>query len=172
MLDELWCFPVWLWKQASLPARVSAKSFLLSLLGRSSPKPEQLLHCSALGWPHRETSAALWCSLPAVGLSGFLPSKLSHVGVSRCLALAPQSGAFHPHSMGWSFLQGRNPRSYLICPFVSQVLLPHVSMYWKPLFYLFLFFSVVCVCGFRWFCRSCSWYSILAGSGSPISIVF
>lgn len=96
------------------------------------PQTRIVSSCSCTAQPlvehSQETSTAPWCSLPAVSLSGFLPSKLQPPWCLQMFSFAPKSGAFRPHAMDCSFLQGRNPRPYLISPPVSRVLLPHVSM--------------------------------------------
>lgn len=112
MLDELWHFPAWWWKQAPQSACVSARP------------------CSPWVCPHpwvvsSPTRIAIYSVEHMKGnlfrslefLSVQLPPMLcrpvnsSHVGLFRTLALAPQSGdsplLVIPRAVDWNFPQGK-----------------------------------------------------------------
>lgn len=99
MLGELWCFPVWRWKQASLPALCERKELPPEPFGKVFPQTQAAftfmhVHYSNTG---REASTALWCSLPRPSAPG--QSVLSAAAVPGGRNSGALAGARHKQAL-------------------------------------------------------------------------
>ena len=145
----------WIMMFSCTVVETGRKRFFVSLLERSFPKLKQT-HIHALlstllnTWRETSTDRSLVFFLSAAPLPGMLPSKLQPPQSLQSFSFGSSgwalSYALHPHAVDWNFLQGRNPRSYLILP-ISQGSLPCISGYWKPCFLIFCLLCVFVVSG-------------------------
>ena len=169
MLDKLYCFPGG--NRHCCQSYVRAKYCCIWVFGEDlSPDLSSFLtdmHCS-LYWIHKgkplENSGVLClCSYPLC----MLPVNSSHLTLSRCLSSALRFGDLPVLSIPMLWLRisckvqiWNNPRPYLIfsVSLKDHCLLSLMSKVLKTI--VSNIFSIVFVCFFRWFCRSCSSYSI------------
>lgn len=99
--------------------------------GKVFPQTRAVSSCSCTAQPlvehMQETSAALWCSLPAVALSGFLPSKLQPRWCLRIFSFGSSVWGFPSSCYGLEFLARQ--KSQVLSDFSLRFYLMHVSMY-------------------------------------------
>lgn len=143
--------------------------------GKAFPQTRGVYSCSCTAQPSvehtQETSTALRCSLPAAALSGVLPSKLQPPWCLQIFSFGSSVWGFPSSCYRLEFLTRQKSRllsDFSLC--FSGITASCFNV--LKTIVLYIYFSVVCVCRFRWFCRSCSWDSILDGSGSPIFYSF